>query len=107
MAVLYRAQPPGRAAHTLHHPPTGSVSPAKMLLAASIGVAFPWYCVQLPQVCVGLNVGFAAASTFFASATKPKAFAVGSLGSNGTAAMALEHGDRSAKPGAMFLTKHR
>src|SRR4030081_1995986 len=54
-----------------------------MLQPAVGSVAFPWYCAQVLHFCVGLNVGFAAASTLLASVTKPKACAVGSLGSSG------------------------
>src|ERR1700738_447127 len=54
------------------------------MLQPGVGaLAFPWYCAQVLHFWVGLNVGFAAASTLDASVTKPKACAVGSLGSSG------------------------
>src|SRR5260370_13406754 len=54
-----------------------------MLQPAVASLACPWYCAQVLHFCVGLNVGFAAASTLEASVTKPRACAVGSLGSSG------------------------
>src|ERR1700676_3583099 len=66
-----------------------------MLQPAVASPAFPWYCAQVLHFWVGLYVGFAAASTLVASDTKPKACAVGSLGSSrGSPAAAAESARR-------------
>src|SRR5579859_6687581 len=77
------AYAPGFCAQTLHQPPAGTLLPAKILQPAVASPAFPWNCAQVLHFCVGLNVGFAAASTLDASVVNPKACAVGSLGSSG------------------------
>src|ERR1700691_5571341 len=81
-------QVPGFCAHTLHHPPWGTLWPAKILQPAVASPAFPWNCAHVPHFWFGLKVGLSAALTFAASLTYPSAFAFGSFGSRGVNASA-------------------